>query len=95
MEDRYPYMRWVINAAQPIGGVAAALTLLSGTMRACSRGGFPGFVHFIFVLLFAAVIYVAIQVWLESLRVLVDIEQNSRDLLHETRERSHPAQPTS
>jgi hypothetical protein len=88
-------MRLVINAAQPIGGVAAALMLLGGTLRACGRGGFPGFVHFIFSLLFAAVIYVAIQVWIESLRIFVDIEQNSRELLHATRDRSGPASPVS
>jgi hypothetical protein len=90
MEERYPYMRFVIGAAQPIAGVSAALLALGGLFRACHFGGFGGFVSFIVTLIFVAIVYVAIQVWIESLRVFVDIERNSRELLHAMRERSGP-----
>jgi hypothetical protein len=85
-------MRFVIGAAQPIAGAVAAIFVLGGLASACARGGFAGFVSFIVTLLLGVVIYVAIHVWIETLRVFVDIERNSRELLHATRE-SPASQP--
>jgi predicted lipid-binding transport protein (Tim44 family) len=96
MEERYPYMRFVIGAAQPIAGTAAALFALGGLMRACRFGGFGGFVSFVLTLLIAVVIYVTIHVWIESLRLFIDIERNSRGLLDAAREPSAGGQgPTA
>lgn len=88
MEERYPYMRFVVGAAQPIAATASALFAFGGLIRACRFGGFGGFVSFVVALLIALVIYVAIHVWIESLRLFMDIERNSRDLLHAAREPS-------
>ena len=63
MEERYPFIRFVIDAAPFIAG-AVALAVLLGV---------------------AAVVYVAVMVRVESLKVLLDIEQNSRERLTELR----------
>jgi hypothetical protein len=90
MEERYPYMRFVINAAQPIAGICAALLGFGGLLRACRIGGFGGIMSFAVTLMFVAIVYVAIQVYFESLRVFLDIEHNTRELLH-ARERGDRA----
>jgi hypothetical protein len=78
MEDRYPYIRFVIDAAQLIAGTLAALTLLGGTVSACSHGGLGGFVSFLITVALAGVVYVAVMVQIEVLRVLLDIESSAR-----------------
>ena len=78
MNDRYPYLRFVIDAARVIAGAVAAIILLGGTMRSCHHGGFPGFLSFLVTIGIAAVAYVVVMVKLEVLRVLLDIESSVR-----------------
>ena len=86
MEDRYPYIRFVIDAAQLIAGAIALIVVLGGTVNSCHHGGFGGVVSFVITLAFAAVVYVVVMVKIEVLRVLLDIEQTTR---------SRSAPPTS
>ena len=87
MEDRYPYIRFVIDAAQLIAGAIALIVVLGGTVNSCHHGGFGGVVSFLITLAFAAVVYVVVMVKIEVLRVLLDIEQTTRQ--------SRSAAPTS
>lgn len=77
MNDRYPYIRFVVDAAQVIAGALALIILLSGTVRACSAGG-AGFWGFVVAVVFAVAAYVVVMVKLEVLRVLLDIEKSTR-----------------
>jgi hypothetical protein len=81
MEDRYPYIRFVADAAQVVAGAVAVILFLGGTMNACEYGGFAGFVSFIVTLVVTGVGYIAAMVWVESLRVFLDIEASTRDIL--------------
>jgi hypothetical protein len=78
MEERYPYIRFVIDAAQLIAGAVALIVLLGGVVSSCHHGGFGGIVSFVITLVFAAVAYVVVMVEIEVLRVLLDIEQTTR-----------------
>ena len=78
MEDRYPYIRFVIDAAQLIAGAVALIIALGGLVNSCQHGGFGGIVSFLITLAFAAVAYVVVMVEIEVLRVLLDIEQTTR-----------------
>ena len=78
MEDRYPYIRFVIDAAQLIAGAVALIILLAGLVSSCQHGGFGGVVSFVITLAFAGVAYVVVMVKIEVLRVLLDIEQTTR-----------------
>jgi hypothetical protein len=78
MEDRYPYIRFVIDAAQLIAGAVALIILLAGLLNSCHHGGFGGVVSFVITVAFAAVAYVVVMVKIEVLRVLLDIEQTTR-----------------
>ena len=78
MEDRYPYLRFVIDAAQLIAGAVAVIIVLSGAVSSCYHGGFGGVFSFLITLAFAAVAYVVIMVKIEVLRVILDIEQTAR-----------------
>ena len=78
MEDRYPYLRFVIDAAQLIAGAVAVIIVLAGTLSSCHQGGFGGVFSFLITLAFAAVAYVVVMVKIEVLRVLSDIEQTTR-----------------
>lgn len=78
MEDRYPYIRFVIDAAQLIAGAIALIILLGGLVCSCHHGGFGGIVSFVITLAFAAVAYIVVMVEIEVLRVLLDIEQTTR-----------------
>ncbi len=80
MEDRYPYIRFVLDAAQLIAGAVGVLILLGGTINSCHHGGFGGLVSFVITVAFAAVAYVVVMVKIEVLRVLLDIEGNARQL---------------
>jgi hypothetical protein len=86
MEDRYPYIRFVIDAAQLIAGAVALIIVLGGALNSCHHGGFGGIVSFLITLAVAAVAYVVVMVKIEVLRVLLDIEQTTR--------RPPPAQQT-
>jgi hypothetical protein len=78
MEDRYPYIRFVIDAAQLIAGAVAVIIVLSGTVSSCHHGGLGGVFSFLITVAIAAVAYVVIMVKIEVLRVLLDIEQTTR-----------------
>ena len=85
MEERYPFIRFVIDAAPFLAGAVALIVLLGGTLSACRNGGVGGFIGFLLVVGLAAVVYVAVMVRVESLRVLLDIENNTREQLVELR----------
>jgi uncharacterized membrane protein len=78
MDDRYPYIRFVIDAAHVIAGAVAAVVFLSGTVCSCGHGGFGGFISFVVTIILAAVAFVAMMVWIESLRLFVDLEETTR-----------------
>ena len=78
MEDRYPYLRFVIDAAQLIAGAVAVIIVLGGVVSSCHHGGFGGVFSFLITLAVAAVAYVVVMVKIEVLRVLLDIEQTTR-----------------
>jgi Ni/Fe-hydrogenase subunit HybB-like protein len=80
MNDRYPYLRFVIDAAQVIAGAVAAIIFFGGTLRSCHHGGFPGLISFLITIGIAAVAYVIVMVKVEVLRVLLDLEHNTRQL---------------
>jgi len=86
MEDRYPFIRFVIDAAQFIAGAVALIIVLGGTASACSQGGFGGFVWFLITLAVAVGAYVLVMARIDVLRVLLDIESSTRDLLAVRRE---------
>lgn len=78
MEDRYPYIRFVIDAAQLIAGAVAVMIALGGAVSSCHQGGFGGVFSFLLTMAFAAVAYVVVMVKIEVLRVLLDIEHTAR-----------------
>lgn len=93
MEERYPYIRLVIDAAQVIAGAVALIVFLGGTVSACQRGGVGGFLGFVIAILVAGVAYVAVMVQLETLRLFVDIESGTRELLAAQRQSAAPGSP--
>ena len=97
MEERYPYLRFVIESAQVVAGVIAAVVLLGGIAESCRVGGFGGFVQLVITVVIAVVAYVATMMWVEVARVFLDIEDNTRRLVDEARERrsSGPSSPSS
>ncbi len=92
MEERYPFVRFVIDAAQVIAGAIALIVLLSGTVSACSHGGFGGLVAFIIAVVVAGSAYVAVMVTVELMRALLDIENTTRQQLAASQQ---PEPPTS
>jgi hypothetical protein len=92
MEERYPYIRFVIDAGQVIAAALAVIVLLGGTMNACSQGGFAGFLSFAITIVVACVAYVAVMVHIEVLRAFLDIESNTREVLAAPR---HPGESPS
>ena len=79
MNDRYPYSRFVIDAAPVIAGAVAVIVLLGGTVQSCHHGGFGGFISFLITVAIAAVVYVAVMVKIEVLRILLDLETTTRE----------------
>jgi hypothetical protein len=90
MGERFPYIRFVIDAAPVIAGVIAAIVVLGGAVSSCHQGGFGGFISFLIAVLFGAVAYVSVMVSIESLRALLDIESSTRQLLAERRQSVPP-----
>ncbi len=78
MDDRYPYLRFVIDAAQVIAAAVAATVFLSGTVHSCHHGGGQGFLAFLLSIGVAVIAYVVVMVKIEVLRVLLDIERSTR-----------------
>lgn len=95
MEDRYPYIRFVIDAAQVIAGAVAFIVFLGGTLSACGRGGFGGFLSFVVTIVMALVVYVAVMIEVELLRVFLDIENTTRQLLATANRPTEPASPAT
>jgi hypothetical protein len=93
MDERYPYLRFVVDAAQVIAGVVAVIVFLGGTLSACRHGGFGGLVSFGITALTACLVYVAIMVQIEVLRVFLDIESATRQLLATRRGANDAAPP--
>lgn len=81
MQERYPYIRFVVGIAQQLAAAIAVIVLFGGLLRSCEIGGFSGFVSFVFTLFVAGIAYVATMVSVESLRVFLDIEENARRIL--------------
>jgi len=90
MNDRYPYLRFLIEAAHVIAGAFAAIIFLGGTQHSCHHGGFVGFISFLMTIGCAVVAYVIVMVKLEVLRLLLDLESNTRQL----RAAPHSAPPS-
>ena len=80
MEDRYPYIRFVVDAAQVIAAVVGLIVLLAGTLSSCQQGGWTGLIDLVIAVAAAAVAYVAVMVQIEALRVFLDIESGVRAL---------------
>jgi len=78
MEERYPFIRFVIDAAQVIAGAVALVVLLGGTVHSCHRGGFLGLMSFLMALVIAAFAYAIVMIKIEFLRVFLDIESHTR-----------------
>lgn len=98
MEDRYPYIRFVIDAAQLIAGAVGVVILLGGTISSCHHGGVSGFISFVLTVIIAAVAYIIAMVEIEVLKIFVDVESNTRQTLAAQREASTPSagpSPTS
>jgi len=95
MEERYPYIRFVIDAAQVIAGAVALIVILGGTLSSCHRGGFGGFISFVLTVGIGAAAYVVVMVRIESLRVFLDIESTTRQALAAQRPPATPAPPGS
>lgn len=84
MEERYPYLRFVIDAAQLIAGAVALIIVLCGAVSSCHHGFYGGLLSFLITLAFGAVAYVVVMVKIEVLRVLLDIEQTMRQTTRPT-----------
>lgn len=94
MEERYPYIRFVIDAAPVLAGAVGIIALVGGTVSSCHRGGLTGFFGFLTAIVAACVAYVGVMVSIESLRIAVDIERGVRQLLTAPRP-SAPAPDTA
>jgi len=81
MEERYPYIRFVIDAAPVLAGAVGIVALVGGTVSSCHRGGVGGLVGFLTAIVAACVAYVGVMVSIESLRIAVDIERGVRQLV--------------
>jgi len=91
MDDRYPFLRFITDAAQVIAGAVALVLFFGGSMRACHHGGFGGLIGFLVAIVVAGLAYIVVMVKIEVLRVLLDLESNSRELLAEQRTRGTAA----
>jgi hypothetical protein len=85
MQERYPYIRFVVGISQQLASAIAVILLFGGLLRSCEVGGFSGFVSFVLTLFVAGVGYVVTMVSIESLRVFLDIEESARQILASVR----------
>jgi len=83
MRERYPYIQFIIDAAQIIAAALAVIIFIGGTVSSCAQGGFGGVFSFLVTILLAAAVYVVVMVRIEALRVFLDIESATRQLLAE------------
>jgi hypothetical protein len=90
MQERYPYIRFVVGMSQQLASAIAVIVLFGGTLRSCEVGGFSGFVSFVLTVFVAGVAYVSTMVSVESLRVFLDIEESTRQILAAVRKDDGP-----
>jgi hypothetical protein len=93
MNDRYPHVRFLIDAAPVLAGALALLFLLGSTLRACHHGGASGFWSFLGALVVSVIIYVAVRARIEAFQVMLDVESELRDLARARQESTAPAEP--
>ena len=79
MDERYPYIRFVIDTAQLIAGAVALVILLGGTAASCHHRGVGGLMEFLLTVIIAGLGYVAVMVRIDALRVLLDVERTMRE----------------
>ena len=79
MDERYPYIRFVIDTAQLIAGAVSLVILLGGTAAACHHRGVGGLLEFVLTVVLAGLGYVAVMVRIDALRVLLDVERAMRE----------------
>ena len=80
MEERYPYIRFIIGAAPAVAGAIAVILFLGGTLSACERGGFGGFVSFVVTLIVAGIGYIGTMVCVEALQAFIGIEEHTSEI---------------
>ena len=90
MAERYPFIQFVIDAAQVIAAAAALVVFIGGTVSACHRGGVGGLMSFFVAAAAAVAAYVVVMVKIEALRVFLDIESSTRQVLTAKHERTPP-----
>ena len=95
LNDRYPYVRFVVDAAPFIAGGTALIAFLGGTARACAHGGFGGLVGFVLSAVVACIVYVVVMVKIEILHLLLDIEGGTRRLQAAPPPPKEPGSPTA
>lgn len=78
MTDRYPYLRLITDAGNIVAGLVAGLVFLMAMLSGL-RLGVVGALLLSVVLAWVA--YVAVMARIESARVLLQIEDNLRELL--------------
>ncbi len=93
MGQRYPYIEFIIDAGQVIAGAIAAIIFIGGTVSACGHGGAGGFFSFLVTIVVAGAAYVLVMVRIEALRVFLDVENTTRQLLaqQQSAERTTPS----
>ena len=87
MGERYPYIHFVIDAGQLIAAVLALCVFLGGWLSSCHRGGFGGLLAFLLTVAVATLVYIGVMVQIELLRLLLDIEESTRQGALERRDR--------
>ena len=90
MNDRYPYLRFLVDASQAIAGAVAAIVLLGGTLQSCGHGFFGGLLHLLATVGIAGIAYVVVMAKLELVRLLLDVESSTRQLRAESRTLAPP-----
>lgn len=80
MNDRYPHLRFLIDASPVLAGGLALVVFLGGTMRACHHGGGAGLISFLLVAVLAVFVYLIVRAKLELLQAVLDLEGSVRDL---------------
>lgn len=79
MNDRYPHLRFLIDAAPALAGASGLLVLLCGTVRSCHAGGAAGLFSFLLVIVVALLAYVVVRAGIELFSVLLEIESAVRE----------------
>ncbi|GIW39692.1 MAG: hypothetical protein KatS3mg076_0269 [Candidatus Binatia bacterium] len=78
MQERYPYIRFLIASAEMLAAAVAGVVFLGGTVGACSRGGWTGLVSFLLVVVVTGLAWTLTMAAIECLAVLLSIEEHTR-----------------